>query len=116
MLYYHGTDLSEISDVAKINKRKECIICYFWFFNHGFKFQNSVCNDCHDFLMLVLNISDIAITIVKGVDYRCIIHKISKSDAIHLFKNSVLDNCRYVKNEFQRNQYQKRFTSIILTT
>ena len=31
------------------------------FFNHGFKFQDSVCNGCHDLTMLCLNLSDIAI-------------------------------------------------------
>ena len=40
--------------------------------------------------MLNVNISDIAIIIVKNFDYRCIIHSISKSDAINLSKNSVL--------------------------
>ena len=64
-------------------------------FNRGFKFQNFVCNDCHDLTMLSLKFSDISITTVKGVDYRCTIHNISKSDAIHLFENSVFDDCGY---------------------
>ena len=34
--------------------------------------------------MLSVNISDIAITTIKTVDYRCIIHSISKSEAIDL--------------------------------
>ena len=54
----------------------DCLLLFF--FNHRFKFQNSVCNGCHDLTMLCFNISDIA---VKGVDYRCIIHDISKSEA-----------------------------------
>ena len=40
--------------------------------------------------MLCLNLSNIAIISVKGVDYRCFIHDISKSNAIHLLKNSAL--------------------------
>ena len=48
-----------------------------WFFNHGFKFQDFVCNGCHDLAMLCLNMSDMAIITVKNVDYRCIIHNIS---------------------------------------
>ena len=43
-------------------------------------------------MMLHLNISDIAIITVKGVDYHCVIHGISKSEAIHLLQNSVLDD------------------------
>ena len=60
------------------------------FINHGFEFQYSVCNGCHDLSMLCLNISDIAITTVKNVDYRCIIHNMSKSEATDLLENSVL--------------------------
>ena len=40
--------------------------------------------------MLCLNISDIATIIIEGVDYGCIIHNISKFEAIHLLENSVL--------------------------
>ena len=62
------------------------------FINHGFEFQYSICNGCHDLSMLCLNISDIPITTVKNVDYRCIIHNISKSEAIDLLENSVLED------------------------
>ena len=41
-----------------------------------------LCDGCLDLMMLFLNTSDIAIIIVKGVDYRCIIHDISRSEAI----------------------------------
>ena len=41
-----------------------------------------LCDCCLDLMMLFLNTSDIAIIIVKGVDYRCIIHDISRSEAI----------------------------------
>ena len=60
-----------------------------WFFNHGFEFQSSVCNGCRDLTMLYLNISDIAIITVSGVDYCCIIHYIGKHEVIHLLENSV---------------------------
>ena len=55
--------------------------------------------------MFYLNISDIAIITVKGVDYRCIIHNIRKSEAIHLLENSVLGDHGYTQNACQRNQY-----------
>ena len=76
MLYYKRIDISEGTDLPKSNRSKECIICHYWFFNHGFKFQDSACNDCHDLTMLSVNINNIAIIIVKNVDYRCIIHNI----------------------------------------
>ena len=73
-------------------------MCYlpFFFFNHRFKFQDSVCNDCHDLAILSVNISDIAVITIKNVDYRCIIHHISKSEAFNLLGNSVFENCKYI--------------------
>ena len=47
--------------------------------------------------MLCLNINNVAIIIVKGADYCCFIHDISKSDATDLLKNSVLDDRGYIK-------------------
>ena len=52
MLHYDRIDISEGSDPTKINRSKECTICHYWFFNHGFKFQSYVCNGCHDLTML----------------------------------------------------------------
>ena len=67
-----------------------------FFFDKGFKIQNSVCNSCHDMTVLCLNISNFAIITVKGVDYCCIIHDINKSDGIHLLENPVLDDRWYI--------------------
>ena len=92
MLYDDGIDISEVIDPTESNKSKECIIYHYWLFNHGFKFQDSVCSDCHDLIMLSVNTSDIAIITVKNFDYRCIIHSIIKTEAINLLKKSVLEN------------------------
>ena len=81
MLYYDRNDISEGIDSTESNKSRECMICHYWFFNHGFKFQDYVCNGCHDLKMLSVNISDIVITTVKNVGYCCIIYNISKSEA-----------------------------------
>ena len=40
--------------------------------------------------MLSINLSDIAILNIGGVDYRCIINKITTSEAIHLLQNADL--------------------------
>ena len=47
--------------------------------------------------MCCLDISDITIITFKDIDYLCIIHDISKSDAIHLSENYVLDDRGYLK-------------------
>ena len=44
------------------------------------------------------NVSNIAIITVKGGGYHCVIHGISKSDAINLLENYVLDGCGYMWN------------------
>ena len=58
--------------------------------------SNYVCNGCHDSTILCLNISNLAIITVKGIDYRCITNGISKSEAINLLENSVLNDCEYI--------------------
>ena len=72
------------------------MIWHYFYFNHGFKFQDYVCNGCHDLTMLSLNISDIAIITVKNIDYRCTIYNISNSETSNLSKNSVLENHGFI--------------------
>ena len=49
MLYYDRTDISQGIDPTTNNKSKEYMILHYWFFNQGFKFQDSVCNGCNSF-------------------------------------------------------------------
>ena len=46
-----------------------------------------VCNICNDVLKIPMNLNNIAILIIYGNDYRCIINEMSKSEATNLFKN-----------------------------
>ena len=87
MLYCNRTDINEVIDPTKSNNSKECMVFHYWFFNHGFKFQDSVCNNCHDWTMLCLNVSDISLITVK---------KVNKSKAINLLENSVLEYRGYI--------------------
>ena len=82
MLYYVRIDIIEGIDLTKRSNSKECMIFHYWFFNHGFKFQDSVCNGCHD--------------LSKMIYYRCIIHNISKYEAINLLKSAVLEDREYI--------------------
>ena len=41
---------------------------------------------------MVYDLNDFMILNIKGVDYRCYLFNMSKSDAIKLLNNSVLDN------------------------
>ena len=59
MTYYDGIDVSEGIDVNKTSASKERDVCHYWYFlNHSFKFQQDVCNRCHDLLMMSINHSD----------------------------------------------------------
>ena len=51
------------------------MICHYWVFKDRFKFQDSLCNDCHDLTML----SGIIVITVKKADYGCIVNNISKT-------------------------------------
>ena len=58
MLYFDTIDVSEGTDVNKTSKSTKCDICCYWcFLNEGFKFQLSVCDRCHDLLMISSNLA-----------------------------------------------------------
>ena len=69
------------------------MICHYWYFKDiGSKYEPHVCNLCHDFSMVVYDLKYFMILNIKGVDYRCYVFNMSKSDAINLSNNSWLDN------------------------
>ena len=52
-----------------------------------FKFQQYVCNKCHDLLIILMNLSDITVLNIKASDYCCIVSGISKTETVKLLKN-----------------------------
>ena len=49
MFPYQKIDVSEVIDVNKTSTSKECELCHYWFVKYiGFKFEEHVCNKCHD--------------------------------------------------------------------
>ena len=96
ILYYYRTELTNRIDSAKKNNSTICIVCHYWFFNRWFKLQNSIYNRCHDLTMLCVNNSGIDFIIIKRIDYRRIIHNISKSESIWLLENAVLNDSEYM--------------------
>ena len=66
MIQYERTDVSEGIHFDKTSKSLEPKICHYWHFRDiGFKYQPYVCNGCHDFNMIVQNLSDFVILRVK---------------------------------------------------
>ena len=88
MLYYDKTNVFEGIHVNNTSKTRECDICHYWYFlDKGLKFQRGICSCCHDALMILLNLSDIAILNIHVADLCCIISGISKSEARNLMQN-----------------------------
>ena len=49
MLQSEKIEVLERIDVNKTSASKECELCQYWFFkDFGFKFEEQVCNRCHD--------------------------------------------------------------------
>ena len=89
MLYSDRIDIFEWIDINEISKSKNSNICHIWYFLHkGFKFQPNVCNRSHDFIMISMNLSDIAIVNIKNFDYRCITSLVIRNEAINLIRNA----------------------------
>ena len=55
----------------------------------GFKFQEHVCDKCHDLLTIAYSLKDIAVLNAKGATYRCILMGISKTKGLIRLNNSV---------------------------
>ena len=90
MLQYEKIDASEGIDVNKTSASKECELCHYWFFKDiGFKFEEHVCNKCHDLLTIAYSLKDIAILNAKGNTFRCILIGISKNEGLKRLNNSV---------------------------
>ena len=67
--------------ISGYNIKKEgvkCMIFNHYYFKDKFDLQPYVCNDCHDFSMNVMDLSDFFILIIKGVDYRVYISGLDK--------------------------------------
>ena len=80
MLWYQKIDISEGIDINKTNTSKECELCHYWFFKDiGFKFEEHVCDNCHDLLTTAYSLKDIAKLNTKGDTFRCILMGISKN-------------------------------------
>ena len=89
-MQYNKIDVSEGIDVNKTSASKECELCHYWFFKDiGFKFEEHVCNKCHDLLTMAHSLKDTAILSAKGATFSCLLMGISKNEALKRLNNSV---------------------------
>ena len=93
MLQYERIDVSEGTDINKTTSSRECELCHYWLFRDaGFKFEEHVCNGCHDLMTMAYSLGNIAILSAKGATFRCILWGISRNEGLKRFKNSVLED------------------------
>ena len=93
MLEYNRTDISERIDVNKKSASKECDICHYWYFKDiGLKYEQYLCNGCHDLMQKAVSFNNVDIVYVKGSAYRINFWYMNKDDAIKIMKNSNLAN------------------------
>ena len=89
-MQYDKIDISEGIDVNKTSASKKSGLCHYWFFKDiGFKFEEYVCNGCHDLLTMTNSLKDIAILSAKDATFRCILMGISKNKSLKRLNNSV---------------------------
>ena len=66
MLQYKKIDVSVGIDVHKKSASKECELCHYWYFKDvGFKYEEHVCNGCHDLLTMSYGLENIEILSAK---------------------------------------------------
>ena len=83
MLQYERIDVFEGNDINRSGKSKECMICHYWYFKDiGYEYEKYAYNGCHDLSMMVYDLDNFIILNVKGIDYRCFVFNMSKSDAV----------------------------------
>ena len=81
--------VSEGIDVNKTSASKECELCSRWFFKDiGLKFEENVCNRCHDLLTMAHSFKNTAILSAKGNTFRCLLRGISENKALKRLNNS----------------------------
>ena len=112
MAYFDRTDVSESIDVNKTSASKVLIIWHYWYFlDKGFKVIPDVWgNGFHDVLITSMNVNNIAILNICGVDYCCIINGISKVEAIKLLQIATLNE----KNRRKVNVYYSKMSKRII--
>ena len=90
MLSYDKIVVSKGIDVNKTSASKDCITCHYWYLlDEESKFQPNTCNVRNGYryvLMMSRNLNNIAILNIFGVEYRCPINGISRSEAINFLQ------------------------------
>ena len=71
MLQCQKIDASEGIDVNKTSASRKCELSHYWFFKDvGLKFEEHICNGCHNLLTMTYSLKNIAILSAKRATFR----------------------------------------------
>ena len=91
MLEYDRINISEGTDVNKINESKECTLCHYWYLlDKNFSYGPYLSDGCYNIMQKSNNFKNIAILHVKKIAYRIYFRYMSKREAKKLMSNSNL--------------------------
>ena len=89
MLQYQKIDVSEGINVNKTSASRDRELCHYCLFKDvGFKFEEHICNRCHDLVTMAHSLKNIVILNAKGASFRCLLLGINKNDALKKLNNS----------------------------
>ena len=71
------TSLKELILIKQVHQKNMTFVTIGIFQIKGFKFQQYVCNGCHDVLIMSINFKNITILSINDADYRGVIDGIS---------------------------------------
>ena len=80
--------MTSYEKIVGYNASKEGVkymVCNHYHFKDKFDYQPYVCNDCHDFSMTIMNLSDFFILTIKNVNYKVYISNTDKKEAVKYF-------------------------------
>ena len=83
MLQYQKIGFSDGISVNKTSASKKCELCHYWFLKDvGFKFEEHICNRCHDLVTMALSLKHITRLNAKGASFRCLLMGINENEAL----------------------------------
>ena len=92
MLGYDRIDVSESIDTNKTDTLLECTFCHYWYFLRiSFRFQQKVCDSCHDMTQNSMSFDDSTIVIVNRHDNRIKVWFMTLSEVVNRMKNADLN-------------------------
>ena len=109
MLYFHRMNVLKVLVLTnKVSVSKEIICQCPYFVDKGFRFQPTACNGCHDVSNLSVNINNITVLNINGIDYCCIIFELAieaKNDDISKTSKKLIKITYYKRNKEILKEY-----------